>query len=119
MKERRPLIAGIQSTPDKQSAEEAFVFGAKAKPSTPLTKTKPAANSEGQVGTKSREPVVNLEILPQITSRVPVTARCRPEVASALKRASLNRQLESVTPYHIQGIMEEALENWLRDGGYL
>jgi hypothetical protein len=58
-------------------------------------------------------------ILPQLSNRVPLTTRMRPEVASALKRASLTRQLKGKTPFTMQDIHEEALENWLREKGYL
>jgi hypothetical protein len=49
---------------------------------------------------------------------VPITTRTRPEVASALKRASLKRQLSGQTPFYVQDILEEALETWLRDKAY-
>ena len=58
-------------------------------------------------------------VLPQMAGRVPITTRARPEVATALKRASLQRQLAGVEPYHVQDIVEEALENWLSSKGYV
>jgi hypothetical protein len=53
------------------------------------------------------------------TLLVPVTVRLRPEIASALKRASLERQLNGVETYTQQDIVEEALLPWLRAEGLL
>lgn len=50
---------------------------------------------------------------------IPVTVRLRPEIAGALKRASLERQLAGEELYTQQDIVEQALEPWLRDQGYL
>jgi hypothetical protein len=50
---------------------------------------------------------------------IPVTVRLRPEIAGALKRASLERQLAGEELYTQQDIVEQALEPWLRDKGYL
>lgn len=40
-------------------------------------------------------------------------------MAKALKRASLERQLQGVEPSRLQDILEEALEPWLKANGYL
>ncbi|RUL81770.1 hypothetical protein [Tautonia sociabilis] len=50
---------------------------------------------------------------------IPVTVRLRPEIAGALKRASLERQLSGEELYTQQDIVEQALEPWLRAEGYL
>lgn len=50
---------------------------------------------------------------------IPVTVRLRPEIAGALKRASLERQLQGEELYTQQDIVEQALEPWLREEGYL
>lgn len=50
---------------------------------------------------------------------IPVTVRLRPEIAGALKRASLERQLAGEELYTQQDIVEQALEPWLREEGYL
>lgn len=50
---------------------------------------------------------------------IPVTVRLRPEIAGALKRASLERQLQGDELYTQQDIVEQALEPWLREEGYL
>ena len=53
------------------------------------------------------------------TLLVPVTVRLRPEIASALKRASLQRQLNGIETFTQQDIVEEALLPWLRAEGLL
>ena len=50
---------------------------------------------------------------------MPLTTRVRADFAAALKRASLERQLDGVIPNTLQDILEEALEPWLRSNGYL
>lgn len=50
---------------------------------------------------------------------IPVTVRLRPEVAGALKRASLERELAGEELFTQQAIVEEALEPWLTGEGYL
>lgn len=53
------------------------------------------------------------------TLLVPVTVRLRPEIASALKRASLERQLNGVATFTQQDIVEEALLPWLQAEGLI
>jgi len=116
MKERRSLVEGLK-TPEIQELEEQFVFGSK-RASEPVA----APNQAENILPPEEKPAVrepDRSILPQMTGRIPVTTRCRPEVASALKRASLQRQLEGQEPYYVQDIMEEALENWLRAKDYI
>lgn len=50
---------------------------------------------------------------------IPVTVRLRPEIAGALKRASLERQLAGEELFTQQEIVEQALEPWLRAEGFL
>ncbi len=50
---------------------------------------------------------------------IPVTVRLRPEIAGALKRASLERELAGEDVFTQQAIVEEALEPWLADAGFL
>ncbi len=120
MKERRSLVEGLNATPTVQEVEEAFVFGPKRKPDSASEQTiaQPITIPETMI----KEPIAvqpDRSILPQMAGRIPVTTRCRPEVASALKRASLQRQLAGAEPYYVQDIMEEALETWLRGNGYV
>lgn len=116
MKERRSLVDGL-TTPDSAQAEreKAFVFGTPAASEPPEPETSPAA----PISIAEPQTVFDSKVLPQFAGRVPVTTRTRPEVATALKRASLTRQLNGIEPYYVQDIMEEALETWLRTNHYL
>ena len=49
---------------------------------------------------------------------IPVTVRLRPAIAGALKHAALERELGGAAPFTQQGIVEEAIEGWLRAIGY-
>jgi hypothetical protein len=50
---------------------------------------------------------------------IPVNVRVRPDLATALQTASLERQLQGIEPSSKREIIEEALEPWLRTNGYL
>ncbi|RCS49495.1 hypothetical protein DTL42_13300 [Bremerella cremea] len=106
MSQRRSLVTGLEETPDLKALERKFVFGDKEE-STDV--------SDATLESVSH---TNESVLPQYRGRVPLTTRCRPELASALKRASLKRQLEGKEPYRIQEILEDAIEKWLRSQGY-
>jgi hypothetical protein len=107
--ERRSLVEGLKAPPPEQKkAEEAFVYGSD-RPAVEPPKPRPLAPS----------PADRPGLLPQMYNRVPITTRARPDVASALKRASLERQLAGVEPFYVQDILEVALEKWLRDNGHL
>jgi hypothetical protein len=99
MAERRSLVEGIVDQDPPREEINAFVFGTKTKPPSP-----PSVDSSS--------------ILPQFLGRVPLTTRVSPEIASAVKRVSLTRQLQSQEPFHVQEIMEEALIAWLKQHGY-
>ena len=102
MAERRPLIDGLknQAPSVDPQMEKAFVFGGKATPAP-----EPAAT-----------PSVQTVALPP---RVPISTRMRSDYATALKRASLERQLSGIEPNALQDILEQAIEPWLRSNGYL
>jgi len=95
MAERRSLTEGLKAAPPPidVSKEKTFVFGDKepAKPS----------------------------VAAPTLSRVPISTRIRDDFARALKRASLERQLEGREPNTLQDILEEAIEPWLKINGYL
>lgn len=98
MSERRPLVEGLKpAVPLDPSLEKQFVFGEKPK-------------GEGAVVPERVSPV---------KTRAPLTTRIRADFATALKRASLERQLDGTTPNTLQEILEEALEPWLRSHGYV
>lgn len=95
MKERRPLIEGIKPPAVDPQVEKHFVFQPKPQSAEPTPQTNPS------------------------TSRSPITTRIRSDLATALKRASLERQLKGIKPNTLQDILEEAIEPWLRSHGYL
>jgi hypothetical protein len=99
MSERRQLLEGLKPvvSPLDPNLEKQFVFGDKPK-------------GEG---------AVQIEKAPPVMSRAPLTTRVRADFATALKRASLERQLSGITPNTLQEILEEALEPWLRSHGYV
>ena len=94
MADRRSLVEGIKTTPPAESAaEKAFVYNKKSEIAQPSS--------------------------PASLNRAPITTRMREDYAKALKRASLERQLEGIEPNTLQDILEEAVEPWLRANGYL
>ena len=103
MTNRRSLTEGLQQTPtlDPQ-VEEAFVFKRpppEARDEPPVPPVHPAKG--------------------RVLSRAPLSTRIRADMAAALKRASLERQLAGIEPHTLQDILEEAIEPWLQSHGYL
>lgn len=97
MVERRTLTDGIkpsQSSAVDPQVEQAFVHGTKASKGTSQAAASPF-------------------------TRIPISTRMRAEFAEALKRASLERQLNKIEPNTLQDILEEAVEPWLRNNGYI
>lgn len=103
MADRRTLIDGLKQTPAAldPALEKSFVFQNK----------KP-----GEGGTQTIAPVVSSS---PNNSRSPISTRIRTDFTSALKRASLERQLSGAEPNTLQDILEEAIEPWLKSNGYL
>lgn len=102
-KERRPLVAGLEAAGGvERTVEKQFVYAAKAAPAGPIPDTRDTRRQS-----------------PPVKARVPVSTRIRADYATALKRASLERQLSGTAPNTLQDILEEALEPWLRANGYL
>ena len=108
MNNRRSLIEGLAQTPAVDpKLEEAFVFN----------KPRPEASEEAApraVSPPARAPPARA---PPV--RAPLSTRIRADMAAALKRASLERQLQGVQPNTLQDILEEAIEPWLKSHGYL
>ncbi len=105
MNVRRSLVEGIKPDP---ALEQQFVrTGKVARPEA----VQPAEEQPVARETKPREA--------KAVNRAPLTTRIRSDFAAALKRASLERQLNGITPNTLQDILEEALEPWLRKNGYL
>ena len=98
MADRRPLTEGLKLPPQVPAVdpniERDFVHGAKAAKATPPASAAPL-------------------------TRVPISTRIRSEYADALKRASLERQLNKTEPNTLQDILEQAIEPWLRSNGYI
>ncbi len=111
MKDRRSLMEGLKTAGERdRSVEEQFVFAAKAKTEQAAHPAATAPAPEVKEGKRQTGSAVG---------RVPLTTRVRSDFATALKRASLQRQLDGVAPNTLQDILEEALEPWLRANGYL
>lgn len=108
-KERRSLLEGLNSASSAdRTVEEQFVFARKPEATRPVEpQTPPAKTREGK-----RQPA-------NAITRMPLTTRIRTDYATALKKASLERQLSGTVPNTLQDILEEALEPWLRSNGYL
>jgi hypothetical protein len=106
MAQRRTLVTGL-TAPDPQ-AEKEFVYGGAKAPAVQPNPTPAATAKEPREG--KGQPSVG---------RVPFTTRVRGDLGQALKRASLERQLQGVEPSAVQDIFDDALEPWLRAHGYL
>ena len=87
-----------KSPPLDPKLEEAFVYG-----------------SEKTVERPTRSEAT----YPAPQAKLPLSTRIRADLAQGLKRASLERKLEGQTPDTVQEILEDLLEPWLREQGYL
>jgi len=127
MTARRPLTAGL-NTPDtlEDDLVRAFVKQEPIPVAPPKSEpvelevivTQPDAPKASESSDarrpkkKSRNNVVPIGL-------IPVTVRLRPEIAGALKRASLERQLAGETLFTQQELVEQVLEPWLKREGHL
>ena len=132
MANRRALIEGLNPDEDidLDPAEE-FIAGRKprkaAKPAAPAPKTRqPEFTPPHEADPLPAPPALPRSLTAHVApatspltgvGRVPVGARVRTELAAALKRASLERQLQGIQPNSMQDILEEALELWLHKHG--
>jgi hypothetical protein len=111
MATRRQLVEGLEpENAVDRTLEKDFVYngGPKSATATKPQPSPPAPESGAGKGRADSSP-----------ARIPLTVRFRADYAAALKRASLERQLQGVRPNTLQDILEEALEPWLRDHGCL
>lgn len=114
MADRRSITEGLKATPnaapvDPLAARE-FIHGVKTTtPGTPGSNTGGAPANTASTGQGSVHSTL---------TRVPISTRIREDFAKALKRASLQRQLEGIEPSTLQDILEEAVEPWLRNHKY-
>jgi hypothetical protein len=131
MAQRRPLIVGVNA-PDNTDPEAVRAFVTQERPHEPrsherreLTVLKETVNDTEPI---EPAPPVAAEPKPTTMKRgkaklpvglIPVTVRLRPEIAGALKRASLERQLAGEDVFTQQDLVEQALEPWLRSHGHL
>lgn len=128
MAERRALLEGLGTIEgiDPELAED-FILDRKprkgSKPSTaPARPAEPAREEPAAPPPAQRsDPAPKATAPSPLTGvgRVPVGARVRTELAAALKRASLERQLQGIQPNSVQEILEESLELWLLKHGHL
>ena len=103
MTDRRSLVEGLKQSPAVDPLKEKeFVF-----------QNKQPTSGEG--ATTSATPPTNQPAV----AKAPLSTRIRADLASALKRASLERQLSGIEPHTVQDILEAAIEPWLKTSGYL
>lgn len=107
MKERRPLSVGIDTPAPPVDLDTArkFIRGEEIV-------------TEGGEGGLSKSPKQDASPA-QNVGRVPISTRIRGDLAAALKRCSLERQLKGIEPNTLQDILEQAIEPWLKDNGYI
>jgi hypothetical protein len=79
---------------------------------------------ESEPETSPKNPEVAVCSLPRSSAPfpvglIPITVRLSPEIAGALKRVSLERQLARAEYFSQQEIVERALAAWLREIGNL
>jgi hypothetical protein len=102
--ERRSLVDGLSVAAKADSElEKKFVFGELSK--SPHGAAKPNVAPPTMAA-------------PQVP-KAPLSTRIRADFVTALKRASLERQLAGLEPSTLQDMLEQAIEPWLRDHGYL
>ena len=82
--------------------------GVRVRQAKPTSSRPPEAAAAEPGNGPSQRPAANGGLT--AAGRVPLTTRIRPDLAAALKRLSLERQLEGTTPNSVQDILEEALE---------
>lgn len=126
MRERRPLTAGLAVVPQGADPEavRSFITQEQLAHHDHDAGTAPqAAAAEVASGMLADESIPARRRRPRKTlmpvGLIPVTVRLRPEIAAALKRASLERQLQGEEVFTQQDLVELALEPWLKRDGYL
>ena len=122
MSKRRSLTAGVNTIPDADP-EAVRSFITQERKTTPeaeqeLAVVAPSAAAVSKaVVSKPKKPKRGKTVTP--VGLIPVTVRLRPELAGALKRASLERQLSGEEPNTQQDLVELVLEPWLSENGYV
>lgn len=118
MNDRRPLTAGLSTLPniDPDTARAFVTQEPKPNPVSERLVAVPRPERSEPI----RKPVRRTKphgVTP--VGLIPVTVRLRPEIAGGLKRASLERQLAGEETFTQQDMVEQLLEPWLRDNGFL
>jgi hypothetical protein len=104
MAERRTLIEGIKRPTVDPQREQEFIYGGK-----------PANSAESPVAPAAASTATTAAPI----TKAPLSTRIRADYAAALKRASLQRQIDGIEPSTINDMLEQALEPWLKGNGYL
>ena len=115
MAERRPLAAAINSFAGADPAEVRAFVTQERRPHPSDLNARHEAKSMHPTQTLAKRKQSRL----QPVGLIPITIRLRPEIAGALKRASLERQLRGEEVFTQQQLVENALEPWLIDEGYI
>lgn len=122
MVKRRSLADGLPTTPKADpEIEKAFVYEAnKAKRESTKKPAKPEPHPTESVTSSAPVPELPRETRSeQVIGRSPLTTSLRSDIVTALKRASLERELNGQSPYMVRDILEITLEPWLKRHGYL
>lgn len=117
MSKRRSLVTGVKPPTVPPEVEQAFVQGKAVKAAKAKSTPKPSESQTETVtaGTPTPAPT---KAVPE-AKREQLTTRIRRDLAMALKRVSLERQLAGIEPYTVQEMLDAVLEPWLREQGYL
>src|SRR5262249_33631013 len=111
MEKRRPLADVVTADDPVQD----FVYGRREPKggnevtSPRATQTRTQARMHARMHTSASAPLALLNLSVRIT----------PETAAALRHAMLQQKTVGRTPSSTQGIVEEALRDWLRTHGFL
>jgi hypothetical protein len=121
MTERRPLKIGMASVPALDAEAVRRFVKSDEPPGTDAAQKEELSAVAGHLPANPLRPRQARTKPTGVTpvGLIPVTVRLRPELAGALKRASLERQLAGEIVFTQQQLVEEALEPWLRSQGYL
>jgi hypothetical protein len=127
--QRRALIQGLADAEDiDPNLAEEFIYNQKPREPARSSSRRLEAKPQPAEETPAQPPLPSSVVAAAQVStsspltgvgRVPVGARVRTELAAALKRASLERQLQGIQPNSVQDIIEESLELWLHKHGLL
>ena len=106
-------------TPVDPVMEAEFVHGNTSSPETASPAPPPPSSANTTEAATHPAPGSSTMSAALAPGLIPVNVRIRPELARALKTASLTRQLSGTTPFCKREIVEQALEAWLRAERYV